>query len=107
MKKIGAEMILSYALVKRDEVKISTLIKIKETLQNEIEDLLIKLTLSDICNAVGSNSHLFDTRGDQFDFVIVKASNSEKAFDLNYLNRCYSPFFDESDFSKITQILLG
>lgn len=108
MKKIGAEMILSYALVKRKTLDVSTLNVFCEKLREQIKDVLLEVTKEDISNAVETNPHKFDFKLNKTSFVIkrVKSRRKVNPFDLNHLKRCYSPFYEKEDFLKITKILL-
>ena len=106
-KRIGSDMVLYYALAVHDSVSSVELSRLHHNLLAQIQELIVDTTLSSIQDVVRERENLFKLEQKVDSYIIRKRSVSSAFFNQTFLDRCYSPFFEEDDFVKIKEILVS
>lgn len=106
-KRIGSDMVLYYALSAHDSVSSAELSRLHRELLSQIQELIVDTTLSSIQDVVRDRENLFELEQKFDSYTVKKRSISSSFFNQTFLDRCYSPFFEEDDFVKIKEILVS
>ena len=106
-KRISPDMVLYYALSTHDSVSSIELSRLHRELLSQIRELIVDTTLSSIQNVVRERENLFELEQNIGSYTVRRRSASSSFFDQAFLDRCYSPFFEENDFEKIREILVS
>ena len=108
MKRIGADMIIYYALLGRGQVSSEQLSKMHKRLVDEIDEVLVDTTLRSIQNVVSSLPAVYELEQRDGSFLVRKKKDAVSKFaDEKFLDKCFSPFFDDNEFARIKEILMA
>ena len=106
-KRIGPDMVLYYALSKRNQISSDRLIRLHQCLVSQVQETLVDTTLCSIQTIVTEQKNLFKLSQSVKSYTLTKTQKNSIFFKIEFLDRCYEPFFDKNDFEKIKKILLS
>ena len=108
MKKICADMILHYALLGRSQVSSEQLQRMHRRLVDGFDEVLVDTTLRSVQDVVSSLPSVYELEQRYGSFLVRRKEDAASRFtDEKFLDRCFSPFFDDNEFARIKDILMS
>ena len=108
MKYIGADMVIYYALLGRGQVSSEQLSRMRKRLVDEIDEVLVDTTLRSIQEVVATLPAVYELEQRDGSFLVRRKEGAVSMFlDEGFLDRCFSPFFDDKEFARIKEILMA
>lgn len=105
-KKVGADMVLYYALSNNDNITSAMIAQIHNEILKKLPISFIDTTLSSMQEIIREQNGLFELTQINENYTIKKKATKSIFFDLDFLDHCYSPFFEENEFNQLKNILL-
>lgn len=108
MKRISADMVIYYALLGRGQVSSEQLSRMHKRLVDGFDEVLVDTTLRSVQDVVSSLPAVYELEQHDGSFLVRRKKDAVSKFtDEKFLDRCFSPFFDDKEFARIKGILIA